>query len=372
MSQRGLQTGPATGVLGWAHPARPRLARSHRLVPDSMAQTAALVWHGRHLFPWTQRVSWTHLLCVLDPGLPTADFELIALRATWNCGGYDEWAVHNLQDRLLYGSALVERVYVGPDAAEWDERRATVLRAVDELHDDLAVSGTTWAALNEWYDDRQRLEMVLTTGMYELLSLCLRSIGAPRLLSSAESRDPRAALSGPRRRRNPGPTSERHRPGASDEHADCVGLRDPGLWLPTDGTALAAVMAQLPRHFRVLLSAVRPAAHRALPLRDGHLAVLRTVWRDGPGREWAPRLALARQAGVDDTALAGVTAEDPALDRRDGALLRAVDELDTEYFVSEETWSRLADWLTPTQRIELCFLVGHHRMMALTANTLGP
>ncbi|MGH9137805.1 MAG: hypothetical protein ACRD0G_12265 [Acidimicrobiales bacterium] len=367
-----LDTAATTDVLGWARPARARLVqRTRTWLPEPLAQTAALVWHGRRLFLWTQRVSWTHLLTVVNPCLPVADFELVALRATWNCGGYDEWAFHNLTDRLFLGSTLVERVYVGPYAPEWDERRATVLRAVDELHDDLAVSTDTWAALGEWYDDRQRVELVLTAGMYELLSVCLRSIGSPLLwLPSVGTRDPRATVSGPRRRRKPSVASERYRPTETTAVADGVTQEDPGLWVPVDRSRLDVLRFELPRHYRVLESAVRAGARASLSRRDGYLALLRTIWRGGPRSEWAARLALASRAGIDDETLARVASDDPGPHDHDGAVLRAVDEIDAELFVSDETWSRLATRLSPAQRVELCFLVAHYRLIAMALNTL--
>lgn len=367
-----IRTAAPARVLGWMWPSRPRLTgRSWPGIPTQVAQAAALTWHGRRLFPWTQRVSWTHLLTLIDPRVPFADFELCALRATWNAGGYDEWALHNFSDRLLLGTELVERVYVGPTAPEWDERRAAVLRAVDELHDDLAVSPDTWAALGEWYDDVQRLELVLIAGMYELLSVCLRSIGTPRFFPSLGSRDPRAAASGPRRRRNPGPESERHRPAHMPERPRDLRVRaDPGLWQPVDSAGLDVVRAQLPRHYRVFASAARPAAHPTLPTRAGHLAVLRTLWRDGPRREWEPRVALAAEAGIDDDTFARIGSDDPGPHDHDGAVLRAVDEVDTESCVTDRTWARLAEELSPGQRIELCFLIAHHRLHAMFANSI--
>jgi alkylhydroperoxidase family enzyme len=52
------------------------------------------------------------------------------------------------------------------------------------------------------------------------------------------------------------------------------------------------------------------------------------------------------------------------------ALLRACDEMRADGQIGEETWGRLAAELDDRLLIELCLLIGHYEMLAMTLNTL--
>jgi hypothetical protein len=52
-------------------------------------------------------------------------------------------------------------------------------------------------------------------------------------------------------------------------------------------------------------------------------------------------------------------------------LLDAADELHGDRVITDATWVPLAAELRDTQLIELCFLVGHYEMLAMTLNSLG-
>jgi len=52
-------------------------------------------------------------------------------------------------------------------------------------------------------------------------------------------------------------------------------------------------------------------------------------------------------------------------------LLQAVDELHADRVLSEDTWSALRLGLSDAELIELCMLVGHYEMLAMTLNSLG-
>ncbi len=55
----------------------------------------------------------------------------------------------------------------------------------------------------------------------------------------------------------------------------------------------------------------------------------------------------------------------PGLEPRHAALLRAVDELDTEFFVGDHTWEQLIASYDIPQLLEMCLLVGHYRAFAM-------
>jgi alkylhydroperoxidase family enzyme len=51
-------------------------------------------------------------------------------------------------------------------------------------------------------------------------------------------------------------------------------------------------------------------------------------------------------------------------------LLRAADELHSDRTISDALWAPLRAQLSDTELIELCMLVGHYEMLAMTLNAL--
>jgi alkylhydroperoxidase family enzyme len=106
---------------------------------------------------------------------------------------------------------------------------------------------------------------------------------------------------------------------------------------------------------------------------DRELVILRTAWRCGSWYEWAQHVDLARRAGLAGADVERVAAgpEAPGWRDRERLLLQAVDELHDRRVVTDATWAGLAGVLDERQLIELCFLVGHYEMLAMTLNSLG-
>ena len=72
---------------------------------------------------------------------------------------------------------LILRIIKGPNAKGWSSFDAALLRAVDELHEDMFISDSTWDALAKRYTEQQLVDLVFTVGMYSLVSMVLNSIG---------------------------------------------------------------------------------------------------------------------------------------------------------------------------------------------------
>jgi alkylhydroperoxidase family enzyme len=111
----------------------------------------------------------------------------------------------------------------------------------------------------------------------------------------------------------------------------------------------------------------------ALPRADVELVILRTARNSASWYEWAQHVALARAAGLDAAAIGRVT-EGPEADgwtERQGALLRATDELHERRVVTDRTWQLLAAELDDNELVEVCFVVGHYEMVAMALNSLG-
>ena len=56
---------------------------------------------------------------------------------------------------------------------------------------------------------------------------------------------------------------------------------------------------------------------------------------------------------------------------RQSLLLRAADELHEERTISDDLWAELRPLLSDQELIELCMLVGHYEMLAMTLNALA-
>jgi alkylhydroperoxidase family enzyme len=52
-------------------------------------------------------------------------------------------------------------------------------------------------------------------------------------------------------------------------------------------------------------------------------------------------------------------------------ILRAVDELHADRRIGDELWAELARQLDEVRLVELCMLIGHYEMLAMTLNSLG-
>jgi alkylhydroperoxidase family enzyme len=104
--------------------------------------------------------------------------ELLVLRVASLRRADYEWAQHV----VLGGDAglspdEIARVAEGPDAPGWASLDGALVRAVDELVHDAAITDETWAALGNELDVQQLMDLVFTVGAYDLLAMALRSFG---------------------------------------------------------------------------------------------------------------------------------------------------------------------------------------------------
>ena len=113
--------------------------------------------------------------------LSARDRELLILRVGWRCSAPYEWGQHVVIGRASgITDEEVTRIAEGPDAAGWDPRDQTLLRAVDELHERQMMSDNTYAALAKDYNEQQLLDIVFTVGQYTLVSMALNTFRVER------------------------------------------------------------------------------------------------------------------------------------------------------------------------------------------------
>jgi alkylhydroperoxidase family enzyme len=110
-----------------------------------------------------------------------------------------------------------------------------------------------------------------------------------------------------------------------------------------------------------------------LPPRDREILILRIGWLCGDEYEWAQHARIGKSVGLTDEDLAHIR-QGPDADgatRHDRLLLRAVDELHNDSFISDETWNALAKTYNTKQMMDLVFAVGQYNLVSMALNTFG-
>jgi AhpD family alkylhydroperoxidase len=143
------------------------------------------------------------------------------------------------------------------------------------------------------------------------------------------------------------------------------------------GTGPPNLFTTLARHRRLFrrwlrfAGALMPGGR--LPRGDTELVILRVAHNAGCEYEWRHHEQLARLSGLtrEEVERVRLGAEAPGWSDRQRLLLRAADELHGRRLISDELWAELAARLSDAELIELCMLIGHYEMLAMTLLSLG-
>ncbi len=147
-------------------------------------------------------------------------------------------------------------------------------------------------------------------------------------------------------------------------------------WRVTGTTEPPHLFTTLSRHRKLYRSWLRFAGRLMprglLPRRDTELLILRVAHNCGCEYEWRHHEHLGQVSGLsaDDVARVRDGAGAEGWSPRQALLLRAADELHEAREISDELWEALRGQLTDAELIELCMLVGHYEMLAMTINSL--
>ncbi len=137
------------------------------------------------------------------------------------------------------------------------------------------------------------------------------------------------------------------------------------------------IFATLARHPKLLkrwlVFAVHVLNKSSLAPRERELAILRTGWLCRSEYEWRQHVVIARDCGLSDDEIdrVGDGPQAPGWSEHERALLRAVDELHADAFVSDATWNTLRQRYGEEQLLDLIFAVGNYRTVAMALNSLG-
>jgi 4-carboxymuconolactone decarboxylase len=147
-------------------------------------------------------------------------------------------------------------------------------------------------------------------------------------------------------------------------------------WLadrPTRGQNFFKTFVRHKELFRVWNDFGRTIFNGRLPDRDRELLILRVAWLTRCQFEWASHEPLARRVGVTeqniDAVMIGPAA--PGWNRREAALMRAVDELMADNLIGDTTWAILRAAYDDLQLIEIPVVVGQYQLVAYFNNTFG-
>jgi 4-carboxymuconolactone decarboxylase len=107
--------------------------------------------------------------------LPPRVREQVILRVAHRRGCSYEWTHHvEMGKEVGLSDADIEAARSGHADNDFDR---ALICAVDELDEKSNISDQTWAALSERLDERQRMDLVFTTGNYIALAMALNTFG---------------------------------------------------------------------------------------------------------------------------------------------------------------------------------------------------
>jgi 4-carboxymuconolactone decarboxylase len=294
--------------------------------------------------------------------LPPRHREILWLRTAWLARSNYLWA-HRVPAARRAGltATEIERIAAAPDDPSWGPFEAALLRAADELHVDAFVSEPTWEILAERYDANQLTDLVYGVGeitMHADVANTLRIGIEPGIEDRLPSAVPytvtarwtRQRLVGAEPRIAPLPAA----PGTPAANVFRTFARNP----PAD-----ALRNAVGRHIR---------DETSLMPRHRQLLIMRVGVLNRSEYEWAAHSRIGRQVGMNDAdvarIIAGPTSPGDALETR---LLRAVDELNRDDAIADDTWTALEGTLTLPQLLDTLITVGGYRSATFAINSAG-
>jgi alkylhydroperoxidase family enzyme len=115
-----------------------------------------------------------------DCEMDIRDRELAILRIGWLSQAPFEWGAHvKIAKRNGITSEEIQRVIEGSTAEGWSKRDRAIVRAMEELHFDSMISDATWADLQEFYNDKKLIELVILAGQYKTVAYYQNALRLP-------------------------------------------------------------------------------------------------------------------------------------------------------------------------------------------------
>jgi 4-carboxymuconolactone decarboxylase len=315
-----------------------------------------------------------------ESSLPPRDREILICRTAWLWNAEYEWSAHT---RIAMSQGLtkddIERIAKGPSAPGWNDFDRSLEEAATELYANTFIGDVTWNALAKRYNVHQMMETVMTVGAYQMLAMAINSFGVPLEPGAAGFPSRAVTMTASRPHGQPGlPTRLAHPRIEPAVEAN---------WTPEERELLSpikkdrgyvpnvyATLARDPALYRPWIAFARHILRESsLPAREPEMLICRTAWLASGEFEWAAHTRIAKQNGVADADIVRLTEgpEAAGWSPADRTLVRAVDELHYDAFLSDPTWKALAARFDTPQLMDLVFTVGSYKMLAMALNSFG-
>lgn len=113
--------------------------------------------------------------------------------------------------------------------------------------------------------------------------------------------------------------------------------------------------------------------NNTLPEREREIAILRVAWNTQSAYEWGLHVRLARSLGFTDADIASIALANPAdahWQPHESAIIQGVDDIMTNWEVSDATWRILAANFDEQQLIDYVFVTCQFILVAVTLKTM--
>ncbi len=146
--------------------------------------------------------------------------------------------------------------------------------------------------------------------------------------------------------------------------------------IETSGTAynVYKTMAHTPKLFkRWVVFATHIMFKNSLSVRDRELLILRIGWLTRSGYEFSQHVRIAYDNGFTEEEIERIKvgADAPGWGEKEGALVRAAEELREDAFLSDATWATLQKYFSTEEIADVIFTVGNYNMLAMALNSFG-
>jgi len=137
------------------------------------------------------------------------------------------------------------------------------------------------------------------------------------------------------------------------------------------------IFTTLARHEKLLKRWLVFARHilgkSSLPAREREILILRIGWLCQSEYEWGQHVKIGKENGLTDDEIQGIMdgPDSNRWNKFDATLLRAVDELYYDSFISDPTWKTLTERYNIHQLLDLVFTVGQYNLVSMALNTIG-
>jgi alkylhydroperoxidase family enzyme len=115
-----------------------------------------------------------------DCEMDIRDRELAILRIAWLSQAPFEWGSHvKIAKRNGITAEQIEWLIEGSSASGWSQQERAIVRAVEELHFDSMITDDTWTDLQNVYNDKKLIELVILAGQYKTVAYYQNSLRLP-------------------------------------------------------------------------------------------------------------------------------------------------------------------------------------------------